>query len=395
MFEKSVRLFELFGFEVKIDPTWLIIAVLITWSLASGLFPTFYEGLEPGVYWWMGLAGALGLFVSIVFHELWHSLIARRFGLPMRGITLFIFGGIAEMNEEPPSAKAEFFMAIAGPLSSIVLGFIFLGVASLSRILAWPLPVSAVFDYLKFINWLLAGFNLVPAFPLDGGRVLRSALWKWKDNLAWATRISSEIGSGFGLLLAFIGILNIIGGAIIGGIWWLLIGLFLRNASQMSYQRLVIRQTLEGEPVKRFMRERPSAVSSSTTILDLVENYIYKYHYKLFPVVDNGRLLGCVRTKEVKDIPKEEWGRHKVGEVLKPCKSNINTLSPDTDATQALAIMNKTGNTRLLVSENSHLLGIITLKDLLRFFSMKMDLEGRNPVGLSDREIRDQVADDE
>ncbi|MFW6129366.1 MAG: site-2 protease family protein, partial [Candidatus Aminicenantaceae bacterium] len=201
MFGKGITLIKLFGFKVKIDFSWLILGILITWTLAEGLFPHLYKDLSSLTYWLMGVAGALGLLFSIVFHELWHSLIARKFGLPMKGITLFVFGGVAEMSEEPPSPKAEFFMAVAGPISSAVLGLGLFGVFFLGASGNWPKSITGVINYLGFLNIILAGFNLLPAFPLDGGRVLRSVLWGWKDNIRWATRISSKIGGAFGIAL--------------------------------------------------------------------------------------------------------------------------------------------------------------------------------------------------
>lgn len=378
MFARRVRLFKLFGFEVKIDSSWIIIAFLIVWSLAEGLFPRYYHGLPAATYWAMGIAGAVGLFLSIIFHELWHSLIARKFGLSMKGITLFIFGGVAEMEDEPPSAKAEFFMAIAGPVSSVVLGFVFYTAYIISENLRLPISFSAVAGYLKWINWVLAGFNLLPAFPLDGGRVFRSFLWYWKGNLKWATRISSRVGSGFGLLLSLIGILYIFTGAFINGIWWLLIGMFLNSAARMSYEKVLMKSALEGEPVRNFMVKDPVTVPADISIKELVEDYVYHYHFKMFPVVEKGKFIGCISTRQIKEIPKSEWFRYKVAEFLVPC-SVANTISPDTDATEALSIMNKTGNSRLIViGRDNQLAGVVTLKDLLRFFSLKLDLEGEN-----------------
>jgi len=377
MFGKQITLFKLFDFKVRIDVSWIFIAVLITWSLAKGAFPHYYKGLSAGTYWWMGVTGALGLFASIVFHELCHSLVARRFGLPIRGITLFIFGGVAEMEEEPPSAKAEFFMAIAGPISSIFIGFVLYGTSILSRKAGLPISVTGVVSYSAQINWILAAFNLLPAFPLDGGRVFRSVLWLWKGNLQWATRISTQIGSGFGFSLSFVGILFIIRGSFVSGIWILLIGMFLRNASQVSYKRLLILQILGSETVRRFMKPDPVAAPSSISIADLVENYIYKYHFKMFPVVKDEKLIGCISTREVKAITREEWDQRTVEEFTKPC-SSTNTITSDVDAVKALSIMNQTGNSRLMVTEDNRLVGIISLKDLLRFLSLKMNLEGED-----------------
>ena len=206
MFGRSMKMFKLLGFEVKIDLSWIVIAVLVTWSLAKGAFPAWYPNLTPMTYWTMGVVGALGLFVSIVAHEFCHSLVARQYGMSMKGITLFIFGGVAEMGDEPPTAKAEFMMAIAGPLSSLAIGGIFYLVYRGGEAGGWNTPVNAVTYYLFYINFILAAFNLLPAFPLDGGRVLRSILWGAKDNLRWATRVSSSIGSAFGLGLIFLGV---------------------------------------------------------------------------------------------------------------------------------------------------------------------------------------------
>ncbi|MEJ2697393.1 MAG: site-2 protease family protein [Candidatus Sulfobium sp.] len=375
MFGKRITLFKLVGFEVHIDASWLILAGLIAWSLAAGLFPSMYKGLSSATYWWMGIAGALSLFVSIVFHELCHSLVARRFGLPMKGITLFIFGGVAEMDDEPENAKVEFLMAIAGPASSILLGFIFLIVNEMGTAAGWPVPVNGVLAYLMLINFLLAGFNLLPAFPLDGGRVLRSALWKWKDNLRWATRIASQIGSGFGVALMIVGGINVLFfGNIIGGIWWVLIGMFLRGASRASYRQIIIRKALEGEKVKSLMKKDVVTVPSGISVEDLVEEYVYKYHFKMFPVVDDGELSGCVTTRRLKEIPRAEWRNRTVGQITTQCSREI-AVTPDMDVTKCLGVMNSTGNSRLIVVDKSRLTGVITLKDILGYLSTKADLD--------------------
>ncbi len=372
MFGRRIRLFKLLGFAVYVDMSWLVLALLITWSLARGYFPYHYEKLSSFMYWSMGAAGALGMFASIIFHELCHSLVARRFGLPMKGITLFIFGGVAEMDEEPPSPKAEFFMAVAGPLSSILLGTIGYAVATTGE--AWlPDPAAGVLEYLTVINFILAGFNLLPAFPLDGGRVLRAALWQWKKNFRWATRIASKIGSFFGTVLIFLGILNVLRGNVIGGIWQFMIGLFLGNAARMSYQQVIMRKALEGGTVRQFMNKEPVTAPGSISLKDLVEGYMYQYHFKMFPVVERGSLLGCITTRMVKEVPQGEWGSRTVGEVAVRC-SPENTIGPGEDAIKALGVMSRTGNSRLMVVEDGRLIGIITLKDIMGLLSVKLDL---------------------
>jgi len=374
MFTKSITLFRLFGFEVKIDLTWLFLGLLVAWTLARGVFPALYPGLDSLTYWLMGAAGVVVLLFSIVFHELAHSLVARHFGFPIKGITLFIFGGVAEMDEEPPTAKSEFLMAAAGPLSSLVLAAILLGVDRLSVAAHWPVTVEGVTAYLAYINFILAVFNLVPAFPLDGGRILRAALWGWWGDFRRATRIASNIGSGFGFVLVVLGVLAFISGNIIGGLWWALIGLFLRAAAGMSYQQLLVIEMLKGAPVRRFMKTPVVTVPPSITLQQLVEEYIYKYHYKMFPVEDGGRLMGLVDTEQVKAVAREEWDRRQVRDVMS-ARAADNTVPPEMDAVKAWKLMRGKGRSRLMVADGDRLLGIVSLRDLMEFLSLKLDLE--------------------
>ncbi len=371
---KGKKIFKILDFEVKIDPSWIIIALLITWSLASGLFPSYYEGLSSSTYWLMGIAGAVLLFASLIAHELTHSLVARRFGMPMHGITLFIFGGVAEMGEEPPSSKAEFYMALSGPLISVFIGLIF-HIALIFGGDFLPAPVEGVMSYLRWINWVLAAFNLIPAFPLDGGRVLRAILWTYKKDLRWSTKIATFIGSAFGLLLSILGVFYLILGAFIGGIWWILIGMFIRNASKMSYDRVIMKSSLSGKSVAYFMNQNTVTVEPGITIYNLVYDYIYRYHFKMFPVVEDGYLKGCISTKEVKKIPRDDWGSQKVEDFTEPT-SPENTVPPHTDAGRVLMMMKQKNKSRLMVAESGVILGIITLKDMLRHISLKSDLEG-------------------
>jgi Zn-dependent protease/CBS domain-containing protein len=373
MFGRSLTLFELLGFKVKVDASWIFLVLLIAWSLARGFFPSLYEGLSLATYWWMGITGVIGLMFSLVLHELSHSVVARRYGMPIRGITLFIFGGVAEMEDEPPNAKAEFLMAIAGPITSFALALAFYGVSLVGHAQGLPEPVLGVTRYLAFLNGLLATFNLLPAFPLDGGRVLRSGLWHWTRDLKWATRVASGVGAGFGVVLMALGVASILTGNFISGMWWFLIGLFLHGAAQGSYFQLMMRRALQGEPVRRFMCAEPVTVSPSTTVRALVEEFIYRHHHDMFPVTDDGELVGCVSTREVKAVPREQWDRRTVREIAKAC-SPENTIDPDLDALKALALMQRTGNGRLMVTQQGRLVGILVLKDLLRFLSLKIDL---------------------
>lgn len=383
MFSKRVTLFKLLGFEVRIDASWIILALLVVWSLAQGFFPAEYPGLPASTYFWMAVLGAAGLFVSIVAHEFAHSLVARRHGIPMKGITLFIFGGVAEMGDEPPNAKAEFRMAIAGPIASVLLAAAFYGAARLVGILGAEAPLRGILGYLSLINALLAGFNLIPAFPLDGGRVLRSFLWSRNNDIRRSTRTAANIGSAFGTALILLGVLQVLAGSFVGGMWWFLIGMFLRGASQMSYRQVEIRRALQGEPVARFMRRDPVTVPPTLSLAELVDGVVYRHYYDVYPVLDNSHLAGCIGLKELKQVPRSEWSQTTVGDSMQICGEG-NTISPDTDAVKALSIMSKSGNSRLMVVEDGHLLGVITLKDLLAFLTLKLDLEGTEEL---DREL--------
>jgi Zn-dependent protease len=237
MFGKRLHLCTLFGFDINIDISWTVIAFLIVWSLVTG-FPQYYPGYAVYIYWAMGIAGAAGFFFSIVFHEFFHSLVARRFNLQMKGITLFLFGGVAEIGDETPlSPRAEFFMAAAGPLSSAGLGLMFWGLENAGAALAWPAAAVGVFTYLRIVNVVLALFNMVPAFPMDGGRILRAILWKYR-NIEWATRISSEIGNGFGWLLIIVGMFTLLRGMVLVGVWYMLVGLFIRGIARLAYRQV-------------------------------------------------------------------------------------------------------------------------------------------------------------
>lgn len=375
MFGKPVVLFEIVGFKVQLDFSWVLLALLVTWSLAGGYFPGDYPGLSESTYWWMGVAGALGLFASLVFHELAHSLVARRYGLPITSITLFIFGGVAHMEDEPPSPKAEWLMAIAGPISSFTLSAGCHLAFMLGYRLDVPIPLLGVVAYLAMVNSLLGAFNLIPAFPLDGGRVLRAALWHWKKNLRQATRSASRVGAFFGLLLILSGIVHVVSGNFIVGMWWFVMGLFLRGAAHASYYQLVARTTLGGEPIRRFMTANPDTVSADLHIGLLVEEHLYRSLHDTYPVLDQSRLVGCISAKQIAGIPKDQWSRLTVGELATPCSTN-NTVSVEADALAALSLMNRTGHSRLMVMDGERLVGIVTLKDLLKFLALKLDLQG-------------------
>jgi Zn-dependent protease len=317
---------------------------------------------------------SLGLFVCLILHELGHSLVGRRFGMRIRSITLFVFGGVAELEGEPRSARNEFWMAAAGPAVSLVLAGAFWLLSMAAYIGDWPIAVFAVARQLAIVNGMLVGFNLVPAFPLDGGRVLRAILWAVTGNLKRATAITSQMGQGFGSALMLLGVLGILTGQMLIGLWWMMLGWFLRRASESGYQQMVIRQVLEGEPVRRFMTTSVSSVRPELDVEQLVEDYVYHEHHKLYPVRDNGHVLGYVTPLQIKQVPRADWPRHRVAEIM-ACDLGRIEISPDADALDALARMQQQDQSRLLVVDHGSLVGIVTLKDLLDFLNLKLELE--------------------
>lgn len=386
MFDRSLTLFRLFGFRVGVDASWLLLAVLIVWTLAVGYFPAAYPGLEPASYWAMGVAGLLGLAVSIVLHELAHALVARRFNMPIRGITLFVFGGVAEMEDEPTSAKGEFWMALAGPVMSVVLAVVFyllvalipggVGVTEGKIELSAPAMVLA---YLAGLNLLLAVFNIVPAFPLDGGRMLRAALWGWKGDILWATRIAARAGWAFGFFLMAAGLAAFVTGSVVGGIWWFILGLFVQMAASAHLQQHVQRSMLAEVPVSAVMRTDPISVTPELALDRLLNDYFLRYYFKDFPVLEGGRLVGCVSLESLRDRAKTALATQRVVDVMDACGED-NTIAPDAEAGRALQKMQRGRKSRLLVSREGQLVGVLSLRDLLSYLGIRQEIERLTPA---------------
>jgi Zn-dependent protease len=371
MFLHRIKILTLVGFTVWIDVTWLILAALLIWTLALGEFPRTVPNLSAATYWWMGFAGTIGLFISIILHELTHALIARRYDMPIAGITLFIFGGVAELHKEPTSAKAEFFMAIGGPITSMVLGTILLLLAAAGKE-TFSSAAFGVLDYLGELNWILALFNLIPAFPLDGGRVLRAALWGWLNDFPRATRIAAGSGEFFGIAMILYGVLEFITGSTIGGVWLFFIGLFLHGAAGAARRELALRRTFGGLPVSTLMQRNPIGVAPDLSIAELIENYFYKYYFKAFPVLREGELIGCIMAKDVRELAPVDSTR--VADVMRPCSPEI-IVPPHLDALEALARMQGGRHSRLLVVEHGRLIGVLALSDMLQYLSLKQELD--------------------
>jgi Zn-dependent protease/predicted transcriptional regulator len=375
MFQHRIRIFTLFGFQVWIDASWLLIGVLITWTLAAGVFPAALPGLGAATYWWMGVVAAIGLLLSIVFHETAHSLVARRFGIEIRGITLFVFGGVAQMPAEPTSARAEFLMALAGPVSSAVLAAALFALDGVIGSLGGPQTIAVVVWYLGFLNMMLAIFNLVPAFPLDGGRMLRAALWGWRQDIRWATRIAAAMGDTFGILLIVFGIIGVLRGNLIGGVWQVLIGMFLRGAAGAGYRQTMAQRLLAGISVSEAMTPNPIAVPPDLPIDRFVEDYVYRYHHREFPVARDGVLIGTIGTKQVAALDRRVWPQTPVAAIA-AAGAPADTISPEAAVLDAMAQMSAEGRSRLFVTRDGRLLGILTHRDLVELLAVRLELVG-------------------
>lgn len=374
MLKRKIELFKLLGFSVSVDVSWVIILFLVVWSLAKGAFPAYYPNLGQQTYWIMGVVGALGLFVSIVIHEFSHSMVARKYGMDIKGITLFVFGGVAEMKDEPKTPKIEFFMAIAGPITSLFLSLFFGALYQAAAVTDIPIPFVAVLGYLGAINLLLAIFNMIPAFPTDGGRVLRAILWWIKGDILWATRTASRISVFFAMFIIFMGFISIMQGNVTGGIWWILIGSFLFSVANSSYQSLLIKQSFTNKSVKDYMKINPITVSANITLQEFVDEYLYRHHYKMFPVTQKGKISGLITLNILKSIPQDQWRTTQVAQIMQKAAKD-NTLSTAMSVHEAMLAMNESGIGRMLVEEDGKIIGIITLKDLMEFFALKIQLE--------------------
>ncbi len=369
------KLFKIAGIQITLDYSWLIIFVLVLWSLSSGYFPHHYPGQDIQTYWIAGFIAAILFFFSILAHELSHSLVAIHSGIKIPEITLFIFGGVSRLSEEADDPKTELKIALAGPLSSFALALLFLGV-KLTLEEKQSSMFVAIFDYLSWINIALGIFNLIPGFPLDGGRVLR-ALWWWKTgSLKQATKVASDMGKGFALALMVLGGLQIFTGSLIGGLWFIFIGMFLRGVAESGYQEMVMKQALEGVQVQEVMIPEVVSVQPNLPLNRLIKDYFFRYGYRGFPVIQEGAVLGVVSLSNVKDIPETEQQTRTVAEVMTPISDKI-TIPPETPLTEALQKMIREEIGRLLVVQsNQKMVGMITKNGLLRFLEIKRILEG-------------------
>lgn len=381
--KSSLRLFRIAGIDIGIHYTWVFVFILITFTLAEGVFNNPVNGFSPLVRWVMGGVTAISLFISVLLHELAHSLVAKARGLPVSSITLFIFGGVSNLEEEPEKPGIEFIMAIVGPGTSLVLGVIFwiiaialtgsgISFAQLFTVSAFSTPLEGVIGYLALTNILLAVFNLLPGFPLDGGRVLRSIIWGATGNLKTSTNIAGVIGQFFGWAFIAWGVYSILGGNFIGGLWIAFIGWFLMNAADSSRKEVRLRERLAGFKVKDVMNPVSESVSLNTTVAEVVDNIFRKRFGRAVPVCDNDKLAGVMTISDVRKLPRELWTNTQVEKIM--TKQPLYVVSPEDGLQAALKLIAGHDINQVLVARDGKCVGMLSRAEIIAHLQLAQDL---------------------
>lgn len=365
----SFRLGRLFGIPLEIDASWLLIFVLVAASLSLSYFPTAYPHAPTYLYVSLGVVTAIAFFASLVLHELAHSLIARAGGLRISKVTLFMFGGVSQMEDEPRSPGHEFLLALAGPATSVLLGLLALGVRALLISAKVPAPVWLPFEYLGLINLALAAFNLLPGFPLDGGRVFRAILWAGTKDILKATRWASRTGQAIGLGLIAVAVFGVLRGTF-DLVWFAVMGWFLSNMSGVAYQQQLLRSTLAQVPLKNVMSGPVDLAPVGVTLQQMAEQYFHGRHTH-YPVVDDGHIVGLIDASYLDHVPREDWGNTKVGEVASRDVENV-VARPEASVDSVLSRFEPGGPGMVLVVEDGRLAGVVTRGDVIRFIRESM-----------------------
>ncbi|MGD8395851.1 MAG: site-2 protease family protein [Candidatus Eiseniibacteriota bacterium] len=372
---RGIRVGSILGLEIRIDYSWFIIFFLILWTLTFGVFPARVPGLSTGTYAAMGIIGTLLFFASLLAHEISHSLVARARGVPVEGITLFVFGGMAHTRMEAESPGDEFAIAGVGPLASIIIAGLFGGIAATTGLIGAGQPVAAVAGYLAFINLAIAVFNLLPGFPLDGGRLFRAAVWRWKHDLRLATRWATAGGKALGYGLIVLGFVQFFAGNLVGGLWLVFIGWFVRTAAEASFAQHVLRSSLEGLRARDVMADQPETVPADMSLHEFVDQWVLRGRHRGYPVMRNGEPVGIVHLDSVKDVPREQWDSRKVADVMAAIDPT-SVVAPEESMTQVLGRVGQVDGKRVLVMQDGALRGIITRADLARWIERARLLEG-------------------
>jgi Zn-dependent protease/CBS domain-containing protein len=378
MNKHTISLGRILGIPIGLDPSWFLIFIFMTWSLATSYFPAEFKDWPQLQYWIVGAATAVFLFGSVVLHELGHSLVALRYKIPVNSITLYVFGGIAQIKSEPPSALAEFWIAIAGPAVSFglalifhLLQFIFTGIA----------PILALVKYLAYINGTLALFNLIPGFPLDGGRVFRSIVWGTSHNLRKATLIAAGVGRAIAFLFILLGVWQIFNGNLVNGLWIAFIGWFLESAATSQVQQQTVHDLLEGHTVQQVMTHNYVTIPGELGLQSLVDQHILQQGKRCFVVTDQvGQVIGLLTIHHLKEIPRKDWPAMTAGQTMTPL-NQVKKLQPTTSIKAALEEMDQDGVNQIPVMLDNQILGMLTREDVISFLRTQAELGLQRNIG--------------
>jgi Zn-dependent protease/CBS domain-containing protein len=353
------------GIPIGLDYSWFLIFGLLIWLLATRHFPAEFPRWAPSLYWLVGAATAILFFVSVLLHELGHSAVARRYRVSVRSITLFVFGGVSQMDAEPPSAGAEFRIAVAGPLVSFALAALFY---ALQAVAGGIRPLYALAEYLAYINLALAVFNLIPGYPLDGGRVFRAIVWAIIHDLQRATLIAAAVGRGFGFLFIAIGVWQLLAGNLIGGLWIAFIGWFLESAAAAQTAQVVIRGALAGHTVSQAMSGQCPIVPGNLTLQELVERQILGAGQRSFLVNRGGTVVGLMTLARIRQVPQSNWATTTVEHAMLPLEGS-KRVAPDTPLSTAMELMARDSESQLPVMSNGKAVGVLTREDAVTFLN--------------------------
>jgi Zn-dependent protease/CBS domain-containing protein len=363
MTQHSIPLGKILGIQIGLDYSWSVIFALLTWMFADSYYPDEFKHWSPLLYWLMGAVTAIMLFVCVLLHELGHSVVALRYKIPVRSITLFLFGGVAQIGAEPPSAIAEFFIAIAGPLVSLALAIFFYAAQPL---IAGMEPLLGLAKYLAYINMALVLFNLIPGYPLDGGRVLRAIVWAITGNMGRSTIIAANAGRFFAFLLIFVGVWQIFTGNLGGGLWIAFIGWFLDNAASVQIQQTMLRGLQMGHRVSEAMSRRCAIIQEDMTLQQLVDEQILGSGQRSFLVNRGDQTIGLVTLHRIKEVPRPEWATTSAARVMLPLE-RLKCVDPDAELWSALQELDRNGVNQMPVIRDQHVIGMLSREDAITF----------------------------
>lgn len=366
----NIKLVRVWGIPIGLHASWFLVFALVTWSLATGYFPAEYPNLSLPSHWLLGALTSVLFFGSVVVHELAHSVVALRYGIPVRSISLFIFGGVAQIGDEPKTAGAEFRIAIAGPLSSLLLAALFGGLFLVDQNVPY---LAAPSLWLMRINLSLAVFNLIPGFPLDGGRVLRAVVWSITKSYHRGTQVASFAGQIVAFGFIGFGLLVVLTSDFLNGIWLVFIGWFLQNAAASSYAQSNLQQSLRGVKVGQIMSRECAQVPADMSLEELVEERVLGAGQRCFFVADGSELMGMLSLRDFNRVPRAEWNHVKTEKAMIPLDKLVH-VRPDTELMSALKTMDDAQVNQVPVMVGSQLLGTLTREQILRYVRTRAEL---------------------